>query len=126
MHIGTNVWPGYEPLYLARELGYFDDQPIHLVEHAAATEVIRAFRNGTIDAAALTLDEVLLLAQHGQNPRIVLVMDFSQGGDTLIVQSNGFNGKTWLTQKGHHHTDRLDITERYTRLDYGRSPGGNE
>ncbi len=87
LHIGTNVWPGYEPLYLARELGYFDDQPVHLVEHAAATEVIRAFRNGIIEAAALTLDEVLLLAQHGQNPRIVLVMDFSQGGDTLIAQT---------------------------------------
>jgi NitT/TauT family transport system substrate-binding protein len=87
LHIGTNVWPGYEPLYLARELGYFDGQPIHLVEHAAATEVIRAFRNGIIEAAALTLDEVLLLAQHGQNPRIVLVMDFSQGGDTLIAQT---------------------------------------
>ena len=39
--------------------------------------------------------------------------------DSLIVRSNGFNGKTWLTQKGHHHTDQLHITERYTRLDYG-------
>ena len=49
-------------------------------------------------------------------------MGFSVGrweGDTLIVESNGFNGKTWLTQKGHHHTDKLHITERYTRLDYG-------
>jgi NitT/TauT family transport system substrate-binding protein len=88
LRIGTNIWPGYEPLYLARELGYYDDQPIRLVEHAAATEVLRAFRNGTIEAAALTLDEVLLLAQHGQNPRIVLVMDFSQGGDALIAQTH--------------------------------------
>ena len=85
LRIGTNVWPGYEPLYLARELGYYDKQPTHLVEHAAATEVIRAFRNGTIEAAALTLDEVLLLAQHDQEPRIVLVMDFSNGGDALIA-----------------------------------------
>lgn len=50
-------------------------------------------------------------------------MGYSVGrwqGDTLIVQSNGFNGKTWLSQKGHHHTDQLHITERYTRLNYGR------
>ena len=49
-------------------------------------------------------------------------MGFSVGrwqGDMLIVESNGFNDKTWLTQKGHHHTDQLHITERYTRLDYG-------
>ena len=41
-------------------------------------------------------------------------------GDTLVVESNGFNGKTWLTQKGHQHTDKLHITERYTRVSYGR------
>ena len=29
------------------------------------------------------------------------------------------DGKTWLTQKGHHHTEQLEVTERYTRLDYG-------
>lgn len=49
-------------------------------------------------------------------------MGYSVGrweGDTLVVQSNGFNGKTWLTQKGHQHTDSLHITERYTRLNYG-------
>jgi NitT/TauT family transport system substrate-binding protein len=86
LRIGTNVWPGYEPLYLARELGYYDDDPVHLVEYSAATEVIRAFRNGAIDAAALTLDEVLLLAQHGLQPRIVLIMDFSHGGDAVISQ----------------------------------------
>ena len=50
-------------------------------------------------------------------------MGYSVGrweGDTLVVESNGFNDKTWLTQKGHHHTDQLHITERYTRLSYGR------
>lgn len=41
-------------------------------------------------------------------------------GDTLIVDSNGYNAKTWLTREGLPHTDRLRITERYTRLDYGR------
>lgn len=49
-------------------------------------------------------------------------MGYSVGrwdGDTLIVESNGFNAKTRLSQKGHHHTDQLHITERYTRLDYG-------
>lgn len=37
-------------------------------------------------------------------------------GDTLIVESNGFNGKTWLSHKGIPHTDQLHLTERYTRL----------
>ncbi len=88
LRIGTNVWTGYEPLYLARELGYLDKSSVRLVEHASATNVIRDYRNGTIDAATLTLDEVLLLAQHKEQPRIVLIMDFSNGGDALVAQAD--------------------------------------
>ncbi len=40
-------------------------------------------------------------------------------GDTLVVQSNGFNDRTWLTREGLPHTDQLQITERYTRDSYG-------
>jgi hypothetical protein len=38
---------------------------------------------------------------------------------TLVVETNGYNDKTWLTREGLPHTDRLRATERYTRLDYG-------
>lgn len=40
-------------------------------------------------------------------------------GDTLVVVTNGFNDKTWLTREGLPHTDQLVITERYTRPDFG-------
>ena len=40
-------------------------------------------------------------------------------GDTLVVESNGFNDKTWLTREGLPHTDQLRITERYSRPDFG-------
>jgi hypothetical protein len=40
-------------------------------------------------------------------------------GDTLVVETNGFNDKTWLTREGLPHTDQLRITERYTRSDFG-------
>jgi hypothetical protein len=40
-------------------------------------------------------------------------------GDTLVIESNGFNDKTWLTREGLPHSDQLRITERYRRLDYG-------
>ena len=86
LRVGTNVWPGYEPLYLARHLGYFN-HAVRLVEYSSATQVISAYRNGAIEAAALTLDELLLLAQHGQDPRVVLVMDVSHGGDAILGRS---------------------------------------
>lgn len=40
-------------------------------------------------------------------------------GDTLVVQSSGFNGETWLDSDGHPHTEALRMTERYRRTDFG-------
>jgi hypothetical protein len=40
-------------------------------------------------------------------------------GDTLVVESFGFNDKTWLDRNGHPHTEALRTTERYRRRDFG-------
>ncbi|HAY46028.1 MAG TPA: hypothetical protein DCY55_07040 [Gammaproteobacteria bacterium] len=40
-------------------------------------------------------------------------------GDSLVVESNGYNDKTWLNGVGLQHTDQLRITERYQRVDFG-------
>jgi len=40
-------------------------------------------------------------------------------GDTLVVESNGYNDKTWLHRDGLPHTEQLRITERYRRVDFG-------
>jgi len=36
-------------------------------------------------------------------------------GDTLVVDTVGFNDRFWFDFKGHPHTGRLHIVERYTR-----------
>lgn len=38
-------------------------------------------------------------------------------GDTLAVETTGFNGKTRLDTVGHPLTESLKVTERYTRTD---------
>jgi len=86
LRIGTNVWPGYEPLYLARDQGYISEPSIRLIEFSSATQVLQAYRNGAIDAATLTLDEVLLLASYKQEPQIVLALDFSNGADVVLAK----------------------------------------
>jgi hypothetical protein len=40
-------------------------------------------------------------------------------GDTLVVDSKGFNGKTWLDQAGKPTTEALHVTERYRRKNFG-------
>ncbi len=86
--IGTNVWPGYEPLYLARSLGWFRESGIRLIEYTSATETMNALRHGAIGAGALTLDEVLTLAESGVDLRVLLLLDISNGADAVIAQPN--------------------------------------
>jgi hypothetical protein len=40
-------------------------------------------------------------------------------GDTLVVDTVGFNDKSWLTNQGHPHTEEMRITERLHRVDLG-------
>jgi len=51
-----------------------------------------------------------------------IFMGYSVGrweGDTFVVESNGYNDKTWLHANGLEHTENLRVTERYRRLDFG-------
>lgn len=86
LRIGANVWPGYEAMFLARSLGYYDSGPIQLLDFPSSTEVLRAYRNRAIDVAAVTADEALLLAETDPDQQIVLVCDFSNGADVLLAK----------------------------------------
>jgi hypothetical protein len=39
--------------------------------------------------------------------------------DVFIVESVGFNDKTWLDYFGHQHSESLRVIERYSRTDFG-------
>ena len=49
-------------------------------------------------------------------------MGYSVGhwdGDTLVVETAGFNDRTWLDFAGHPHSEALKMTERFRRSDFG-------
>ena len=49
-------------------------------------------------------------------------MGYSVGrweGDALVVDSNGYNDKTWVSRNGLSHTEKLRVRERYRRVDFG-------
>jgi hypothetical protein len=41
-------------------------------------------------------------------------------GDTLVVETTGINEKTWLDDAGHPHSEALQVTERFRRVNFGR------
>lgn len=42
-----------------------------------------------------------------------------EGDYTFVVESAGFNDRTWLGADGYPHSEDMRVTERYHRLDYG-------
>jgi NitT/TauT family transport system substrate-binding protein len=86
LRVAVNLWPGYETLYLARSLGYYGNAPIELIDFPSGTEQVKAFRNGTVEAAALSLDQAFVLATTHPDIRVITVMDFSEGGDVILAK----------------------------------------
>ncbi|TCK18539.1 NitT/TauT family transport system substrate-binding protein [Thiogranum longum] len=86
LRVGSNIWPGYESLYLARSLDLFPKQTIHLAELPSATTVMQAISAGSLDAACLTLDEVLTARSRAVDLQVLLVMDVSAGGDVILAR----------------------------------------
>ena len=84
--VGTNTWTGYEPLYLARDLGLHEGLPLRLVELGSTTQAMDALRAGQLDLAGLTLDEALTLAREDVPIKIVWVMNISAGADAIVAR----------------------------------------
>jgi hypothetical protein len=40
-------------------------------------------------------------------------------GDVFVVTTKGFNDQSWLDDPGHPHTDAMQVTEKFTRRDFG-------
>jgi hypothetical protein len=40
-------------------------------------------------------------------------------GDTLVVDTSGFNDMSWLDKRGTGHTEEMRVEERFRRRDYG-------
>jgi NitT/TauT family transport system substrate-binding protein len=85
LRVGTTLWPGYEPLYLAKEINVYKED-IRMIEYPSTSEVLRAFKNRTVEAAALTLDEIVLLAESDVPVEIILVLDISEGADVIMAR----------------------------------------
>lgn len=86
LRIVSCPWPGYEPLYLARDLGYLQDSSVRITELPSSNLNMEAFSNGSTDLSTLTLDETLTLLARGQKLRILLVMDVSNGADAVVAK----------------------------------------
>lgn len=83
--VGTNYWTGYETLHYASANHFYQGDVTTRIYDSTNT-VLNDFRSGRIQAAALTLDEVMILKDQGFDPLIIAVLDISQGGDCIVAR----------------------------------------
>lgn len=87
LKVGTIVFPGYEFLFLARELQLFKPDEVRLVELLSSSDNLRLLEENRLDAATLTVDEVMALRTKGVDLRIVAVLDVSEGADAVMARA---------------------------------------
>jgi hypothetical protein len=64
---------------------------------------------------------VLMNAEHSKDPDPTWLgesVGHWEGNDTLVIDTVGFNGRTWLDYVGHPASDQLHVIERLKRPDY--------
>jgi len=102
--LGINSWPGYAPLYIAKRNSLFHRDNIDVIELPSTTETIHALAMGNLEAAALTLDEVLTVIDLGIDVQIVMILDTSNGADALVAKPyiktiEDFKGKSLAVER---------------------------
>ena len=90
LRIGINPWPGYEFLYLARELDLFAAEGIdvQIVEYNSLPDALHAFQRGQLDGMGATLIEVLMARSDSDHKAVIAyVTDYSNGADVIVANS---------------------------------------
>jgi NitT/TauT family transport system substrate-binding protein len=89
--IAINPWPGYEFLYLAEQKGFFKQvgANITLAQTSSLSDGQMAYLNGHVQGFASTLIEAVQVeAFHGEPINVVLLSNYSNGGDVIITKES--------------------------------------
>jgi NitT/TauT family transport system substrate-binding protein len=82
--VAGHIWLGYELIHLAKHFNWLNDNLVNLVHTASASESMDALRQGKVQAAMLTLDEVIRLCSEGLELEVALVFNVSLGADVVL------------------------------------------
>lgn len=84
-----NEWVGFAPLFLARDLGYFDGLPVDFEFVAVEGDKRAGFYAGRFDMILETADMFQTSRDTADYPgKIVFAIDESSGGDGVIASAN--------------------------------------
>ena len=87
MKIGTVIWIGYGPFYVADALDLYKkyNLKVSLQVFTDPALIPPALAAGAIDGAMLTYDQVVGQVAGGQAQKVVMPIDYSNGGDAIVA-----------------------------------------
>jgi len=90
MKIGTVVWIGYGPFYVADALDLYKkyNLKVSLQVFNDPALIPSAMASGAVDGAMLTYDQVVGQAASGKRQKVVMPIDYSNGGDAIVADSS--------------------------------------
>jgi hypothetical protein len=125
--------PAAAELFLKRAVNLRHDNPVthclpagpQAIFAAGSTRYYRIVQSRSVIALLFELGDFRQIYMDGRglpkdpNPTWVGYSVGHWEGDTLVVETAGFNDKTWLDMVGHPHSERLRVTEKFRRPDFG-------
>ncbi|MBG6073371.1 MULTISPECIES: ABC transporter substrate-binding protein [unclassified Polaromonas] len=90
MKIGTVVWIGYGPFYVADALDLYKkyNLKVSLQVFNDPALIPSAMASGALDGAMLTYDQVVGQVAGGKAQKVVMPIDYSNGGDAIVAESS--------------------------------------
>jgi NitT/TauT family transport system substrate-binding protein len=84
--IGTVVWIGYGPFYVADQLDLFKKSGVKVTMQMFTDPALipAAVTGGTVDGGMITYDQVISAVAKGSSMRVVSPIDYSNGGDAIV------------------------------------------
>jgi hypothetical protein len=89
--------------------------PSEIIQDRDRGRIVIIFEGGAHVWREIHMDGRPLPAREELNPTYFGYSVGHYEGDTLVVETTGFNEKTWLNFNGAMHTDELRTLERFTR-----------
>ena len=90
MKIGTVVWIGYGPFYVAEALDFYKkyNMKVSLQVFTDPALIPSAIASGAVDGGMLTYDQVVGQVAAGQKQKVVMPIDYSNGGDAIVADKS--------------------------------------
>jgi NitT/TauT family transport system substrate-binding protein len=87
MKLGSLIWIGYGPLYVAEALDLYKKYNLKISLQIFSDPALLppAVTSGAVDGATLTYDQVVGQVGNGKKMKVVMPIDYSSGGDAILA-----------------------------------------